>query len=96
VAGDPGRKGLHPANIEYRIVGFGALTSWEKAHTGAAEDTGHLDELNGLLAGIHLERKERALSSRVGVGWTEGKRVLRWNLPCVGSCKLREGSGLDT
>jgi hypothetical protein len=41
-----------------------------KAHTGAAEDTGHLDELNGLLAGIHLVGRERALSSRVGVGWT--------------------------
>ena len=46
-----------------------------KAHTGAAEDTGHLDELNGLLAGIHLGGKERALSSRVGIGWTVGKRV---------------------
>lgn len=31
--------------------------------TGAAEDTGHLDELDGLLAGIHLAGEERALSS---------------------------------
>lgn len=34
------------------------------AHTGTAEDTGHLDELDGLLSGIHLEEEERALSSK--------------------------------
>lgn len=26
----------------------------ERSRTGATEDTGHLDELDGLLAGIHL------------------------------------------
>ena len=31
-----------------------------KAHTSAAEDTGHLDELDGLLSGIHLEGMRRA------------------------------------
>jgi hypothetical protein len=50
--------------------GFLSFKNSGKAHTGAAEDTGHLDELNGLLAGIHLVGRERALSSRVGVGWT--------------------------
>lgn len=95
MSGDPGRNGCTPriSNIELWVL---ELQKVGIAHTGAAEDTGHLDELNGLLAGIHLGGKERALSSRVGVGWTEGKRVLKWNLACVGSCKLREGSGLDT
>lgn len=58
------------SNIELWVL---ELQKAGKAHTGAAEDTGHLDELNGLLAGIHLGGLERALSSRVGVGWTEGK-----------------------
>lgn len=74
VSGDPGRNGCTPriSNIELWVWSF---KNAGKAHTGAAEDTGHLDELNGLLAGIHLGGKERALSSRVGIGWTVGKRV---------------------
>lgn len=37
-----------------------------RARTGAAEDTGHLDELDGLLAGIHLEGEDVELGRR---GW---------------------------
>lgn len=70
-------RGAMGAPREYRISNIELwvleLQKAGKAHTGAAEDTGHLDELNGLLAGIHLGGLERALSSRVGVGWTEGK-----------------------
>ena len=45
------------------------------ARTGTAEDTGHLDELDGLLSGIHLGEEARALSSGGGSagvvgGWT--------------------------
>jgi hypothetical protein len=61
------------------------------AHTGAAEDTGHLDELNGGLAGIHLVGRERALSSRVGVGLDGSKGMLKMNLPCVGSVQITRG-----
>lgn len=44
--------GAIPADIELWVFG---LQKAGIAHTGAAEDTGHLDELNGLLAGVHLE-----------------------------------------
>lgn len=33
---------------------FNAFETSKKERTGTAEDTGDLDELNGLLAGIHL------------------------------------------
>lgn len=69
-----------------------------RARTGAAENTGHLDELDGLLAGIHLGRK-RALSSwdegGEGLGGLEEETGVKMNLACVGS-ELREGSGLST
>lgn len=43
-----GSRNLPISNIE--------LFVWEeRSRTGATEDTGHLDELDGLLAGIHLE-----------------------------------------
>jgi hypothetical protein len=48
--------GAIPADIELWIFGLHRVGI---AHTGAAEDTGHLDELNGgLLAGVHLEEGE--------------------------------------
>lgn len=72
--------------------------SRRRARTGAAENTGHLDELDGLLAGIHLGRK-RALSSwdegGEGLGGLDEEAGVKINSACVGS-KLREGSGLST
>lgn len=55
----------------YRIADFSSkLQRAGIAHTGAAEDTGHLDELNGLLAGVHLEREGVELE---GWSWLVGK-----------------------
>lgn len=53
IGGGDGRQSPRILNILNLCSGSG------RARTGAAEDTGHLDELDGGLAGIHLGGRGR-------------------------------------
>lgn len=72
---------------------MGCRNSW-RSRTGAAEDTGHLDELDGLLAGIHLGgMRESSDEGGESLGGLEEEADVKMNLPCVGSSNYARAQG---